>query len=95
MGTDDPTGLQGEGQPPSEGISPDRYGWSASLAVPRHVRMVGSVGGPRTNTAHEADAQSDGSEIQVSFVDQAGRIVPPEDLMAGFEGWASSPATER
>jgi DNA-binding HxlR family transcriptional regulator len=38
--------------------------------------------------------KSDGSEIAVAFVDQAGRIVPPDDLMAGFEDWASIPATE-
>ncbi len=36
--------------------------------------------------------QSDGSEIHVAFVDQAGRIVPPDDIMAGFEDWASTPA---
>jgi DNA-binding HxlR family transcriptional regulator len=38
--------------------------------------------------------QSDGSEIHVAFVDQAGRIAPPEDLTAGFEDWASIPAPE-
>ncbi len=38
--------------------------------------------------------KTDGSEITVALVDQAGRIVPPEDLMAGFEDWASSPAVE-
>ena len=37
--------------------------------------------------------QSDGSEIHVAFVDQAGCIVPPDDLMAGFEDWASTPAS--
>lgn len=38
--------------------------------------------------------KSDSSEVSVAFVDQAGRIVPPDDLMAGFEDWASIPATE-
>ena len=38
--------------------------------------------------------QSDGSEIHVALVDQVGRIVPPDDLMAGFEDWASAPSTE-
>jgi DNA-binding HxlR family transcriptional regulator len=38
--------------------------------------------------------KSDGSEISVAFVDEAGRLVPPDDLMAGFEDWASTPAAE-
>ena len=38
--------------------------------------------------------QSNGSEIHVAFVDQAGCIVPPDDLTAGFEDWAATPAPE-
>ncbi len=38
--------------------------------------------------------KSDGAKVAVAFVDHAGRIVPPDDLMAGFEDWASIPAAE-
>jgi DNA-binding HxlR family transcriptional regulator len=39
--------------------------------------------------------RSDGSEIHVAFVDEAERVVPSDDLTAGFEDWASTPAIER
>lgn len=38
--------------------------------------------------------RSDGSEVHVALVSQAGCIVPADDLMAGFEDWAPTPASE-
>lgn len=37
--------------------------------------------------------KSDGSEINVAFVDQAGRVVPPDDLAARFDDLAPCPAS--
>jgi len=35
--------------------------------------------------------KSDGAAIHIAFVDEFGRVVPPDDLTASFEEWAALP----